>query len=280
MAKRRAAKRHSVIRLLSESESHDVQDEPVSQAIINGSDIEEGDGEEDEEAEEDVSARLEEVEDSQPIDSFYEDEMAEIEEMREEVDEARKLAEEWEAKYKEMQRQMSDLEGSRYRKHSLIIDSMNPMIQKKASVTSEYDDDGGDYTWMLRRELHTLNNKLKNVRDKRDIVIRERYLLQERIETLVGSIGNELESRKRLRKEINEMNETFKQEMREMMAEQQAADELEECYFSDDEDLVVNTHKKGGLEEDELSNDEGEEEDVDETIEDELSNDEGEEEDV
>lgn len=265
-----AAKRHSVIRLLSESESHDVQDEPVSQAIINGSDIEEGDGEEDEEAEEDVSARLEEVEDSQPLDSFYEDEMAEIEEMREEVDEARKLAEEWEAKYKEMQRQMSDLEGSRYRKHSLIIDSMNPMIQKKASVTSEYedyDDDGGDYTWMLRRELHTLNNKLKNVRDKRDIVIRERYLLQERIETLVGSIGNELESRKRLRKEINEMNETFKQEMREMMAEQQAADELEECYFSDDEDLVVNTHKKGGLEEDELSNDEGEEEDVDETIE-------------
>merc|ERR1719445_2060768 len=141
MAKRRAAKRHSVIRLLSESESHDVQDEPVSQAIINGSDIEEGDGEEE--------------------------------------DEARKLAEEWEAKYKEMQRQMSDLEGSRYRKHSLIIDSMNPMIQKKASVTSEYedyDDDGGDYTWMLRRELHTLNNKLKNVRDKRDIVIRERYL--------------------------------------------------------------------------------------------------------
>ena len=100
---------------------------------------------------------------------------------------------------------------------------------------------------MLRRELHTLNNKLRNVRDKRDIVIRERYLLQERIETLVGSIGNELESRKRLRKEINEMNETFKQEMREMMAEQQAADELEECYFSDDEDLVVNTHKKGGL---------------------------------
>ena len=134
-----AAKRHSVIRLLSESESHDVQDEPVSQAIINGSDIEEGDGEEDEEAEEDVSARLEEVEDSQPLDSFYEDEMAEIEEMREEVDEARKLAEEWEAKYKEMQRQMSDLEGSRYRKHSLIIDSMNPMIQKKASVTSEYE---------------------------------------------------------------------------------------------------------------------------------------------
>merc|ERR1719445_229159 len=154
MAKRRAAKRHSVIRLLSESESHDVQDEPVSQAIINGSDIEEGDGEEDEEAEEDVSARLEEVEDSQPLDSFYEDEMAEIDEMREEVDEARKLAEEWEAKYKEMQRQMSDVENSRYRIHSLIIDNV-PMNQKKA--TSEFEDgdagdyDDGDYTWMLKR---------------------------------------------------------------------------------------------------------------------------------
>ena len=31
--------------------------------------------------------------------------------MREEVDEARRLAEEWELKYKEMQRQMSELEG-------------------------------------------------------------------------------------------------------------------------------------------------------------------------
>ena len=129
-----AAKRHSVIRLLSESESHDVQDEP-SQPVINGSDIEEGDGEE-----EDAEDKLEvQTEDSQPLDSFYEEEMAEIEEMREEVDEARKLAEEWETKYKEMQRQMSDLEGSRYRKHSLIIESMNPMIQKKASVTSEYE---------------------------------------------------------------------------------------------------------------------------------------------
>lgn len=120
---------------------------------------------------------------------------------------------------------------------------------------------------MLRREIHSLNNKLKNVRDKRDIVIRERYLLQERIETLVGSIGNELESRKRLRKEINEMNETFKQEMREMMAEQKAAEELEECYFSDDEELVVNTHKRDELEDEEWANFEGEDEDIDETVE-------------
>ena len=37
--------------------------------------------------------------------------------------------------------------------------------------------------------------------------MQERQLLQERIETLVGSIGNEVESRRGLRKEINEMNE-------------------------------------------------------------------------
>ena len=70
--------------------------------------------------------------------SFYNEEIAEIDEMREEVDEARKLAEEWEAKYKEMQRQMSDVESSRYKIHSLIID--NVPIQKKASATtSEFE---------------------------------------------------------------------------------------------------------------------------------------------
>ena len=138
-----AAKRHSVIRLLSESESHDVQDsEPTP--VINGSDIEER---EDEENEEDLSEEYDEQAEPEeefkplmpnPNEKFYEEEIAEIEEMREEVDEARKLAEEWEAKYKEMQRQMSELESSRYKKHSLIIDSV-PMIQKKASVTSEFE---------------------------------------------------------------------------------------------------------------------------------------------
>ena len=73
---------------------------------------------------------------------------------------------------------------------------------------ADYDD--GDYTWMLKREIRSLNNKLRNVRDKREIVMRERFLLQERIETLRDSIGNEVESRKALRKEINEMNEAFK----------------------------------------------------------------------
>ena len=139
-----AAKRHSVIRLLSESESHDVQDsEPTP--VITGSDIEEREDEENEDLSEEYEEPPEPEEEEEfkpmipnPNEKFYEEEIAEIEEMREEVDEARKLAEEWEAKYKEMQRQMSELESSRYKKHSLIIDSV-PMIQKKASVTSEFE---------------------------------------------------------------------------------------------------------------------------------------------
>merc|ERR1712223_522887 len=250
-----ATKRHSVIRLLSESEGREgheggggqdnlTQPAPpppeTSQSWATAADNSNAEilNETDEtDIDNDETAVDAENAPENNNNSFYNEEIAEIDEMREEVDEARKLAEEWEAKYKEMQRQMSDVESSRYKIHSLIID--NVPIQKKASATtSEFEDgaadyDEGDYTWMLKRVIHSLNNKLRNVRDKREIVIRERYLLQERIETLVGSIGNELESRKRLRKEINE---TFKQEMREMMAEQQAADELEECYFSDDED--------------------------------------------
>merc|ERR1712088_672478 len=93
------------------------------------------------------------------------------------------------------------------------------------------------------------NNKLRNVRDKRQMVMQERQLLQERIETLVGSIGNEVESRRGLRKEINEMNEAFKEEIMDMAREQKAANELEGCYFSDDEELVVNTHKRDDLDE-------------------------------
>ena len=46
------------------------------------------------------------------------------------------------------------------------------------------------------------------------------------------------------------MNEAFKLEILEMEADQKAAEELEECYFSDDEDLVPNTHKREDEEED------------------------------
>ena len=103
---------------------------------------------------------------------------------------------------------------------------------------------------MLKREIHTLNHKLRNIKDKREIIVRERQLLQERIDTLIGSIGNELDGRKRLKKEINEMNEAFKDEILEMEAEQKLNDEMDEYYFSDDEELVPNVHKRKTSEED------------------------------
>ena len=36
------------------------------------------------------------------------------------------------------------------------------------------------------------------------------------------------------------MNEAFKEELADMEANERTARELEECYFSDEEDLVVN----------------------------------------
>ena len=52
-------------------------------------------------------------------------------------------AKEWEAKYNEMQRQMSDVENSRYRIHSLIIDK----VPKKA--TSEFE---GKFVFIFQKE--------------------------------------------------------------------------------------------------------------------------------
>ena len=179
----------------------------------------------------------------------------EIEEMREEVDEARRLAEEWENKYKEMQRQMTDLEMEPKisKKHS--IGASVPPLQRLSSVASTVSAADGineeernkrledeDEEWMLRREIHQLENKLRNTHDKREVVVRERKLLNERMENLIGNIGSEVDARKRLRKEIKEMNEAFKKEIADMCVEQQTAEELEECYYSGDEDLVENKH--------------------------------------
>ena len=44
----------------------------------------------------------------------------------------------------------------------------------------------------------------------------------------------------KVRAELKEMNEAFKEELADMEANERTARELEECYFSDEEDLVVN----------------------------------------
>jgi hypothetical protein len=209
----------------------------------------------------------------------------EIEEMREEVDEARRLAEEWENKYKEMQIQMTDLEmePKMSKKHS--IGAAVPPLQRLSSVASTVGAAEGitdeernkrledeDEEWMLRREIHQLENKLRNTHDKREVVVRERKLLNERMENLIGNIGSEVDARKRLRKEIKEMNEAFKKEIADMCIEQQTAEELEECYYSGDEDLVANTYVQRSSDNEEGEGDEfwnqyQDENEVEETLE-------------
>ena len=77
----------------------------------------------------------------------------EMEELKDEVDEARKLAEEWEAKYKEMQRQMSLLEeGTPFGKKNSTTGFEKPVLQRGLSTTSS-----GMLGSTLICEIHALN---------------------------------------------------------------------------------------------------------------------------
>jgi chromosome segregation ATPase len=73
-----------------------------------------------------------------PAEPKTEEVIEEMEELKEEVDEARKLAEEWEAKYKEMQRQMAELEGESCsgRKKSSVAGFERPTLQRGLSTAS------------------------------------------------------------------------------------------------------------------------------------------------
>ncbi len=218
-----------------------------------------------------------------------------IDSMQEEVEEARRLAEDWEAKYKDMQRQMCELDSGRQLDGRRVSTSEGPGLQRMMSedISEQQsvveDDEEG---WMLKREIHMLESKLRNIRDKREVAFRERKLLNERIDNIVANISQELEARKKLRKEVKEMNEAFKDEILEMEAEERTAAELEECYYSDEDDLVVSKDSRrrsnGGSDEQDDDEDEeaeeeeeDEDEDVDETLEDILilAEDDGDEED-
>lgn len=189
-----------------------------------------------------------------------EEAIEEMEELKEEVDEARKLAEEWEAKYKEMQRQMEDLEGGHMmsKKNSTagFVGSkpgLNRSISTASSDGAASEDirsaltfsetsDGDD--WMQKREVSQLQGKLKNTKDKKEIIVRERNLLTERIKHLKANIAAEFEARKNLKKDVKDMNAAFKEEMAEMELMEQTAKDLEDCYYGDDEaNLVTNTHR-------------------------------------
>merc|ERR1719376_665979 len=93
----------------------------------------------------------------------------------------------------------------------------------RASVAfGEPEDDD----WMQKREVTQLQSKLKNNKDKKDI------------------IAKEFEARKKLKKDVKDMNAAFKEEMAEMEADEETQRNLEDCYYSDEDDLVVNTHAK------------------------------------
>ena len=272
-----SAQRQSMIRLISESESSS----HVPGVIANSNTAANGD----ETLPEEVEPEEEQpVASPVPMTTVAPEQQEIIESMKEEVDEARKLAEEWEVKYKEMQRQMADLDMVRRtdvavdgKRVSVTASDMPPSLQRMVSTASANDgdvfaEDRDEEGWMQKREIHMLNSKLKNLCDKREVVYRERKLLTDRVDAIVKNIGDEVEARKRLRKDIHEMNEGFKEELADMEAEERTARELEECYFSDEEDLVVNkTNRKkstASSESDEDDTTADDDEDVEETLDD------------
>jgi len=172
--------------------------------------------------------------------------IGEMEELKEEVDEARKLAEEWEAKYKEMQRQMDDIDPTEGIRPSYNRAASNEGLLDETPVnrrTSVVEASDGD-DWMMKREVNQLQGKLKNTKDKKEIIVRERNLLTERIDSLKKSIAVEFGARKILRKEIKDMNAVFKEEMADVELMEQTEKDLEDCYYGDDSELVTNTCRK------------------------------------
>jgi len=162
---------------------------------------------------------------------FVEEQETEIFELKEEADEARRLAEEWEAKYKEMQRHMEELEIS----HNSTIDS-----EKSADVSKVIDDCGEKEDWVTKREMNNLKIKLRHTKEKKEVIKRERKLLNERLQNLRDNISQEIDLRIQLKKEVKEMNTAFIEEMQEMETKEKSLNDLEDVYYSDEEDLVVN----------------------------------------
>lgn len=217
----------------------------------------------------------------------------EMEELKEEVDEARKLAEEWEAKYKEMQRQMSLLEeGTPFGKKNSTTGFERPVLQRGLSTTSSDgagEEGAGDKRtsqnlsemetvtgddWMQKREVQQLRAKLKNVKDKKEMIVRERVLLTERVDSLKDSIAIEYEARKKLKKDVKDMNAAFKEEMEDMELDEDAQNDLDDCYFENEEDLVINSHRKKKDEDDDMDEyaDFGEDDDLEESVEEIIKN--------
>merc|ERR1712038_615410 len=105
--------------------------------------------------------------------------------------------------------------------------------------------------WMQKREIAQLQSKIKNMKDKKEIIVKERNFLNERIENLKDCIAKEFEARKTLKKDIRDMNAAFTEEMAEIDHDLQVKKELADCAY-DDEDLVVNPYAQKVEEVDEV----------------------------
>ena len=112
-----------------------------------------------------------------------------------------------------------------------------------------------DEDWMQKREISQLQAKLRNMKDKKEIIVRERKFLNERIDNLKECIANEFESRKTLKKDIREMNAAFKEEMADMDHNDQIKKDLEDCWY-DESDLVDNPYAAKEEHDDEEEKDE------------------------
>ena len=187
--------------------------------------------------------------------------LEEIDELKEEAEEAKRLAEEWEAKYKEMQRQMEMCDGGMFSKKTSTAD--RPSLQRMQSTNSDgaedlannrasmaLGDENDDNDWMQKREISQLQLKLRNMKDKKEIIVRERKFLNERIDNLKESIAAEFEARKTLKKDIRDMNSAFMEEMDDMEHDDQIKKSLEDCWY-DESDLVDNPYAKKEAEEEE-----------------------------
>lgn len=163
-----------------------------------------------------------------------EEAMIEIEELKEEAEEARKIAEEWEIKYKEMQRQLEDLDE---------LKKLAPELNGVDDSSAHTKQNDNEEDWLRNREINQLQTKIRNTKDKKEFIERERKFLNERLENLKESISQEIEARKRLRKEVREMNAAFRKEMAELEELEKLDEELDDVYIEEGEDLVDNRYK-------------------------------------
>merc|ERR1712223_1190544 len=132
---------------------------------------------------------------------------------------------------------------------------------------SEMEVTAGD-DWMQKREVQQVRAKLKNMKDKKEMIVRERFLLTERVDSLKDSIAIEYEARKKLKKDVKDMNAAFKEEMEDMELDEDAND-LDDCYYENEDDLVINSHRKKKMDDDDMDEyaEFGEDDDLEESVE-------------